>query len=161
MDTNIRLKAVKPRMRPVNNVHHGRVWVCHGRDISAIDKTGTDAFGAWKRAVANQSVADLREKLVAGTLVQQDVPAMRVAIAHLQQEAARPCRSPYCECEMGQCTHPGCYDARHLPVVTAEMVQALRAKTDEPMMACKRALTANGGDAEKAEEWLRLGKHLR
>jgi hypothetical protein len=25
----------------------------------------------------------------------------------------RPCRSPYCECEPGACTHPGCYDARH------------------------------------------------
>lgn len=24
----------------------------------------------------------------------------------------RPCRSPYCECEQGKCTHPGCYDAR-------------------------------------------------
>lgn len=25
----------------------------------------------------------------------------------------KPCRSPYCECEAGACTHPGCYDARH------------------------------------------------
>lgn len=25
----------------------------------------------------------------------------------------KPCRSPYCECTPGQCTHPGCYDARH------------------------------------------------
>lgn len=22
------------------------------------------------------------------------------------------CRSPYCECEPGECMHPGCYDAR-------------------------------------------------
>lgn len=27
----------------------------------------------------------------------------------------RPCRSPYCECSPGQCTHPGCYDARGTP----------------------------------------------
>jgi hypothetical protein len=27
----------------------------------------------------------------------------------------RPCRSPYCECTAGQCTHPGCYDARGEP----------------------------------------------
>ena len=27
--------------------------------------------------------------------------------------ALKPCRSPYCECTVGQCTHPGCYDARH------------------------------------------------
>ncbi len=24
----------------------------------------------------------------------------------------KPCRSPYCECTEGKCTHPGCYDAR-------------------------------------------------
>lgn len=27
----------------------------------------------------------------------------------------KPCRSPYCECTKNQCTHPGYYDARHLP----------------------------------------------
>jgi hypothetical protein len=27
----------------------------------------------------------------------------------------KPCRSPYCECSQGQCTHPGFYDARHEP----------------------------------------------
>ena len=26
--------------------------------------------------------------------------------------ALKPCRSPYCECADGKCTHPGCYDAR-------------------------------------------------
>ncbi len=24
----------------------------------------------------------------------------------------QPCRSPYCECDVGHCTHPGFYDAR-------------------------------------------------
>lgn len=24
----------------------------------------------------------------------------------------KPCRSPYCECDQGKCTHPGFYDAR-------------------------------------------------
>jgi hypothetical protein len=24
----------------------------------------------------------------------------------------KPCRSPYCECTPGTCSHPGCYDAR-------------------------------------------------
>lgn len=28
----------------------------------------------------------------------------------------KPCRSPYCECDPDRCTHPGFYDARHLPV---------------------------------------------
>lgn len=27
--------------------------------------------------------------------------------------ALKPCRSPYCECDVGECSHPGCYDARH------------------------------------------------
>jgi hypothetical protein len=30
-----------------------------------------------------------------------------------KDEALKPCRSPYCECAVGQCSHPGCYDARH------------------------------------------------
>ncbi len=25
----------------------------------------------------------------------------------------KPCRSPYCECPAGQCSSPGCHDARH------------------------------------------------
>lgn len=29
------------------------------------------------------------------------------------QPKAKPCRSPYCECDVGKCTHPGFYDARH------------------------------------------------
>jgi hypothetical protein len=27
-------------------------------------------------------------------------------------ESLKPCRSPYCECAVGKCSHPGCYDAR-------------------------------------------------
>jgi hypothetical protein len=27
-------------------------------------------------------------------------------------ESLKPCRSPYCECTVGECSHPGCYDAR-------------------------------------------------
>lgn len=29
--------------------------------------------------------------------------------------ASKPCRSPYCECDIGKCTHPGFHDARHEP----------------------------------------------
>jgi len=29
-----------------------------------------------------------------------------------QDTKLRPCKSPYCECEHGKCTHPGFYDAR-------------------------------------------------
>jgi len=36
------------------------------------------------------------------------------------------------------------------------MVGALRAKTDAPMMECKKALTEAGGDMERAEEILRV-----
>jgi len=35
------------------------------------------------------------------------------AVAQSQHKnSLRPCRSPYCECDHGKCTHPGCYDAR-------------------------------------------------
>lgn len=49
---NIQRKPIKPRMRPVNHAQHGRVWVCHGHGVNAIDKTGAGAFGAWKHAAA-------------------------------------------------------------------------------------------------------------
>ena len=39
--------------------------------------------------------------------------------------------------------------------ITAEMVKALRAKTDQPMMECKKALTEAGGDEAKAVDILR------
>lgn len=28
----------------------------------------------------------------------------------------KPCRSPYCECSIGKCTHPGYFDARAVPI---------------------------------------------
>lgn len=28
----------------------------------------------------------------------------------------KPCHSPYCECSLGQCTHPGFHDARGEPL---------------------------------------------
>ena len=40
--------------------------------------------------------------------------------------------------------------------ITAKMVAELRAKTDAPMMECKKALTEADGDFEKAEELLRV-----
>ncbi len=43
-----------------------------------------------------------------------------------------------------------------MPAITASMVAALRAKTDAPMMECKKALTEADGDAERAEELLRI-----
>jgi len=39
--------------------------------------------------------------------------------------------------------------------ITAKLVKDLREKTDLPMMECKQALTENGGDVERAIEWLR------
>jgi elongation factor Ts len=39
--------------------------------------------------------------------------------------------------------------------ITAAAVKTLRDQTGLPMMDCKRALQENGGDAEKAVEWLR------
>jgi len=40
--------------------------------------------------------------------------------------------------------------------ITASMVAELRAKTDAPMMECKKALTEADGNMEKAEELLRV-----
>ncbi|WP_377705389.1 translation elongation factor Ts [Pseudoduganella sp. UC29_71] len=43
-----------------------------------------------------------------------------------------------------------------MAAITAAMVGELRAKTDAPMMECKKALTEAGGDMDKAEELLRV-----
>lgn len=43
-----------------------------------------------------------------------------------------------------------------MAAITASMVAELRAKTDAPMMECKRALTEAEGDMVKAEELLRV-----
>ena len=43
-----------------------------------------------------------------------------------------------------------------MAVITASMVGELRAKTDAPMMECKKALTEAEGSMEKAEELLRI-----
>ncbi len=43
-----------------------------------------------------------------------------------------------------------------MAAITASMVAELRAKTDAPMMECKRALTEAEGDMAKAEEILRV-----
>ena len=40
--------------------------------------------------------------------------------------------------------------------ITASMVMALRAKTDAPMMDCKKALTEADGDMQRADELLRV-----
>jgi elongation factor Ts len=43
-----------------------------------------------------------------------------------------------------------------MPAITASMVAELRAKTDAPMMECKKALTEADGSMDKAEELLRV-----
>ncbi len=43
-----------------------------------------------------------------------------------------------------------------MAAITASMVAELRAKTDAPMMECKKALTESEGDMVKAEEILRV-----
>jgi elongation factor Ts len=43
-----------------------------------------------------------------------------------------------------------------MTAITASMVAELRAKTDAPMMECKKALSEANGDMDKAEELLRV-----
>jgi hypothetical protein len=43
-----------------------------------------------------------------------------------------------------------------MAAITASMVAELRAKTDAPMMECKKALTEADGDMDRAEEILRV-----
>jgi hypothetical protein len=44
----------------------------------------------------------------------------------------KPCRSPYCECTPGTCSHPGCYDARSEPFKHPAPVQ----EPDDSLLLC-------------------------
>src|SRR5688500_19095686 len=46
--------------------------------------------------------------------------------------------------------------SKKMPAITASVVTELRAKTDAPMMECKKALTEAEGDMTRAEEILRV-----
>src|SRR3984885_6268537 len=48
------------------------------------------------------------------------------------------------------------FQERRMAAITASMVAELRAKTDAPMMECKKALTEADGDMARAEELLRV-----
>lgn len=105
------------------------------------------------------------------TVVDSGKPA-RDAIAVLREALAeqklKPCRSPYCECEQGKCTHPGFYDARGeqpaqhqepvthggRPMTLRECMEAEEpAKGEEHMTALQRA-------AEQALEALNRSDYL-
>jgi len=47
----------------------------------------------------------------------QAVFALQARLGQTEDEpvSLKPCRSPYCECDSGECTHPGFYDARDKP----------------------------------------------
>eukprot|EP01036_Dinobryon_divergens_P038307 gene38307-50279_t len=65
----------------------------------------------------------------------------RASSAHFRRPAQRPPPPPR---------------RNNMPAITASLVAELRAKTDAPMMECKKALTEAEGDMERAEELLRV-----
>lgn len=67
----------------------------------ALCQAGDACAGRCKPTPATQSV---QEHLAASYPQRWRFPGVPVGL--------KPCRSPYCECTAGQCTHPGCYDAR-------------------------------------------------
>ncbi len=70
-----------------------RKWGPEDAEITAED------FERWAKSRADYTVAQI-EKLLS---------------TQIPKEAPKPCRSPYCECELGKCCHTGFYDARHFP----------------------------------------------
>jgi hypothetical protein len=56
---------------------------------------------------------------------------------------AQPCRSPYCECDAGKCTHPGFYDARHEPAPAQDEREAFEAAMRK----------VHAGDLRHLESW--------
>jgi hypothetical protein len=59
------------------------------------------------------------------------------------KQTLKPCRSPYCECTPGTCSHPGCYDARGEPWTSTPTVKdnsnyRLDPPGRDPLHAAKR-----------------------
>jgi hypothetical protein len=48
---------------------------------------------------------------------EEAITALKARLEQPEDEpvSLKPCRSPYCECDSGKCTHPGFYDARDKP----------------------------------------------
>ena len=65
------------------------------------------------------------------------VNALRATASQPEQEpvALKPCRSPYCECDVGKCSHPGCYDARHEKLNPPAAQREWQGLTDEEIQA--------------------------
>jgi len=52
---------------------------------------------------------------VNGASLANHIPdATKMVAAQPAPVALKPCRSPYCECSVGACSHPGFYDARNV-----------------------------------------------
>lgn len=51
----------------------------------------------------------------------------------------KPCRSPYCECDQGRCTHPGFYDARAEELEEPDFLAGVQAcdRNDPECEACQ------------------------
>ena len=69
----------------------------------------------------------------------------------------KPCRSPYCECDEGKCTHPGFYDARG-EVLTApqspELAAAIcRIRELESQLLTKTIALSRYEEREKTMGW--------
>ena len=78
----------------------------------------TSPMEIWKNRV--NTLADRLEMADGAISFRDEVIAnLRAQLAEARSDqkpiAAQPCRSPYCECELGKCSHPGFYDARHMP----------------------------------------------
>lgn len=80
---------------------------------SAVDLCGYIALSI---EIATNDSAPQRQKMQRPVLVDPgELPVEPKTNLH-------PCRSPYCECDVGKCTHPGFYDARHIPAPVEQAI---------------------------------------
>lgn len=85
-------------------IDHSGLWIAYWTD----GYTEGDEGLKWMHCDRSELVAGLR------CYVESELGCKEVEIP--EELCLRPCRSPYCECNVSECTHPGCYDARGTPI---------------------------------------------
>jgi hypothetical protein len=93
-----------------------QVTISFEASLSEQDSGACFTVLARDQAHARQVVAWLRSKVQDKTktfvTASIELPPQHVTVEVPDGLCLRPCQSPYCECEVGKCATPGCYDAR-------------------------------------------------
>ena len=110
------------------------------------------------RSVVEQALKAIRELEYSSSTAVADKMARDAKQALHAALEKKPCHSPYCECTVGECTHPGFYDARHEPL-PKELLNA--APPQPPVVEQVPVAWAIFVDSGNARMWSTFQPHIQ